>query len=127
MKIHSHEPPREFEVGHATKAVIRDCARIALEPDEQITLTTASGAEYDVARKAWGFYATPSINGRLANFGLRTVLVKNPAGRFYVLLVEQGCEAQFDSYAAHEQFVICGWLDDPRVLERFERISIPST
>ena len=58
-----------------------DCGRIALAPDEQVTFTTEAGGEYDVTRKSWGFYATPSINGRLKTFGLRAALVRNVAGR----------------------------------------------
>ena len=63
MKISSKTPPRTFTV----KGVdISHVADIDLAPDELITLKTESGAEYDVARKEWGFYATPSINGRLS-------------------------------------------------------------
>jgi hypothetical protein len=52
---------------------------------------TKSGAEYDVAAKDWGFYATPSLNGRLQQFGLRGVLIRNRGtGRYFVLLVEPG-------------------------------------
>ena len=33
--------------------------------------------EYDIVKKNWGFYATPSINGRLIKFGYKTCLIKN--------------------------------------------------
>src|SRR5438105_15753607 len=72
-----NDPPRAFQVGRTEKIWIRDCAHISLEPDEQVTFLTGEGAEYDVARKDWGFYATPSLNSRLARFGLRGVLVRN--------------------------------------------------
>ena len=55
--------PRRFAVGNADKIEIRDCGNLALEPDEQVTLVTESGAEYDVARKDWGFYATRDTAG----------------------------------------------------------------
>jgi len=120
MKLQLIEPPREYEVGFGPKVTIKDCAHIELAADEQITFTTSAGGEYDVARKNWGFYATPSINGRLLQFGLRTTLVKNRMGRFYVMLVENGCESQFEQYLAEEGLLLCGWLDDTGTLERIE-------
>lgn len=100
------DPPREFSVGRGKPITIRDCARIELAPDEQVTFVTPDGGEYDVTRKAWGFYATPSLNGRLPRFGLRARLVKNPEGRFFIVLVEEGREAEFDRYARDEDLTI---------------------
>ena len=71
MKFTENIPPRTFEVGGARRFLMADCGTLELDADEQITLVTESGAEYDVARKDWGFYATPSLNGRLESFGLR--------------------------------------------------------
>ena len=86
--------------------------RIALEPDEQVTFTTASGGEYDVARKDWGFYATPSTNGRLKSFGLRAALVLSGYQKLFVVLVESGKEDAFLEYVqADKQRLLC-WLDD---------------
>jgi len=121
MKVTPTDPPRVFEVGGGERIRLKDCARIHLEPDEQVTFVTESGAEYDVARKSWGFYATPSLNGRLPQFGLRGALVKSPAGRFYVFLVERGREAEFQGYLDVEQHAVICWLDSDRDLERLER------
>ena len=66
MKFTPKNPPREFEVGFDKKGIIRDCGVLVLAADEQVTLTTEQGGEYDVTRKSWGFYATPSTNGRLS-------------------------------------------------------------
>jgi hypothetical protein len=120
MKFHENQPPREFEVGFGETIQMRDCGRLELEPDEQVTLTTESGAEYDVARKSWGFYATPSLNGRLADFGLRGVLVRNRLERYFVLLVEQGHEADFERYLEIEALVIVHWLDTSEHLGKLE-------
>ena len=109
MKISSKTPPRTFTV----KGVdISHVADIDLAPDELITLKTESGAEYDVARKEWGFYATPSINGRLVDMGLRTALVSNPEGRLYVLLVELEKMSAFEAYCADQSLDIVNWLDE---------------
>jgi len=122
MKFEPKDPPRAFLVGNAEKFEMHDCGNMRLEPDEQITFVTPGGAEYDIARKSWGFYATPSLNGRLTQFGLRGVLVKNRGtGRFFVLLVETGAEALFERYCADENLVIVVWLDSSAALEELER------
>ncbi len=118
MKFTEKSPPRRFAVGNAVRFEMRDCGTLSLDPDEQVTLVTDKGAEYDVARKDWGFYATPSLNGRLEAFGLRGVLIRNVAtGRYFVLLVERGREASFDAYAAQERLEVVAWLDSTAALD----------
>ena len=110
-------PPRCLQVGRGAPVEMRDCGRVELQPDEQVTLVTESGAEYDIARKSWGFYATPSVNGRLQRFGLRAVLVRALDGKVYVFLVERGKEAEFEEYLAVEQHGILHWLDSNAAIE----------
>ena len=112
MKLTVKDPPRTFQTGRGEPITIKDCARIELEPDEQVTFVTARGAEYDVARKRWGFYATPSLNGRLLDFGLRAALVKSAIGKYYVFLVERGSEPELSHYLELEQNTIARWLDN---------------
>lgn len=120
MEFRKNLPPREFQVGFDKKSLIYDCGSVSLAPDEQLTFITEDGKEYDVTRKSWGFYATPSMNGRLAGFGLRAVMVKNSANRFFVLLVETGKESLFEQYVREEQLVIISWLDGTEQLIAFE-------
>ncbi len=120
MKFEPKQPPREFEVGFDKKGIIRDCGQVHLAPDEQLTFLTADGNEYDVTRKDWGFYATPSLNGRLATFNLRAVLVKNRINRFFVLLVEKGKEPIFEHYVCSEPLEIVTWLDTTEALAVLE-------
>ncbi len=120
MRYTPIEPPRTFEVGVDGGIEMKDCARIELAPDEQVTFVTASGAEYDVARKDFGFYATPSLNGRLRDFGLRAVLVRNGIGRYFVLLVERDREGSFQRYLEHEQQTLVRWLDSGETLSSLE-------
>jgi hypothetical protein len=125
MKFEEKQPPRAFEVGFDRKGIILDCGAMHLAPDEQITFVTAAGAEYDITRKEWGFYAGPSLNGRLESFGLRAVLAKNRVNRYFVLLVEQGKEAAFDEYVAGEPLTIVAWLDTTEALQSLEtKVSI---
>ena len=102
--------------------MLLDCGSIELESNEQVTFTTSNGREYDVTRKSWGFYATPSLNGRLEQFGLRGVLVKNlRTRRFFVLLVEKEYERAFKEYCQAENLKLVAWLDSTDALEFLEK------
>jgi len=113
MKFTPINPPRLFEVtGAGVKLMLSDCGRAELDADEQLTFTTSGGGEYDVTRKSWGFYATPSINGRLKSFGLRAALVLNVSGRLFLMLVEKGKEDAFYQYVESDHQKMLCWLDD---------------
>lgn len=119
MKFEPKSPPRRFTVGNSVKFDMLDCGSMHLEQDEQITFKTPTGAEYDVAAKDWGFYATPSLNGRLEQFGLRGVMIRNrDTGRYFVLLVERGRESQFDAYCVQENLAVIAWLDSTDALDQ---------
>lgn len=107
----------KVEKTHQLKA----CAQIELEANELVTFKTKSGAEYDVARTSWGYYATPSLNTRLKSYGLRGVLVKNGIGQFFIWLVEAGKEDDFFQYLNSEKHEIVTWLDNNRSLLEVER------
>ena len=118
MKIRTKKPPRNFQVGNCEKFTMKDCGSIELEHNEQVTFLTGSGAQYDVARKDWGFYATPSTNGRLEQFGLRAVLIRNRnTNRYFVLLVESGKENLFEIYCEKENLECITWLDSNAACE----------
>jgi len=118
MKFDEKNPPRLFPVGNAIKFDMADHGNMALAPNEQITFVTESGAEYDVARKDWGFYATPSLNARLINFGLRTVIIRNMiTGRYFIFLVERGKEPEFEAYMGHESLEVIAWLDSTQACD----------
>jgi len=118
MKFDPLDPPRTFQVGNSVIFDMHDCGRIALQPDEQITFLTEDGAELDVARKNWGYYALPSLNGRLLSFGLRTALVKNTlTGRYFIMVVELGKEPIFESYLTQESCIVVHWLDSTESLD----------
>lgn len=111
MKIEKNRPPREFQVGVSGDITFKDCGSIILESDEQRTFKTNKNAEYDVCRKSWGFYATPSLNKRLKGFGLKGVLVRNRNYRYYVMLVEENSENEFNRYLKAEQLKLVCRLD----------------
>jgi len=122
LKFLPQQPPRAFQVGLQGQITIFDHGKIELQPNEQVTFTLPQGGEYDVTRKEWGFYATPSLNGRLEQFGLRGVLIKNRGtGRFFVLLVEKNKEAAFEKYCQAENLAAVAWLDSTVALEALEK------
>ena len=122
MEIKATTPPREFEVGYEIKHVLKDCAHIKLAPNEIITFKGDDNSEYDITRKDWGYYATPSTNGRLKSFGIRTVLVQNRDSQYYVLLVEKSKIESFNEYIENERMAIVCWLDENNDLEKIAQL-----
>jgi SAM-dependent methyltransferase len=116
MNFTAIEPPRVFGVGHNGEIYLKDCGRVELDTDEQVTFVTPSGTEYDVARKEWGYYATPSLNHRLPSLGLKPALVRSGERR-YLLLVENGKEEQFHAYLKTQKMELLSWLHLPDKLE----------
>ena len=111
MNINHKLPQRIFKVGSNKQIEISHSADIQLEDNEQITLVSQSGTEFDIVRKNWGYYATPSINKRLKNFGFKTALVQNKNGHIYIFLVESGKLDEFDKYCSTEDQTVLMWLD----------------
>lgn len=115
MKVELKDPPREFAAGPGVRLL--DCGRIELQPDEQVTFA-AGGTEYDFCRKAWGYYASPSLNGRLGRFGLRPALVRNGEGQLFLMAVEKSKEQGFSAYLKSTAQAVVAWLDEPGCLAR---------
>ena len=118
MKIDRRDPPRTF---HVSGVDISHVADIELDPDELITFKTESGSEWDVSRKSFGWYATPSLNRRLPEHGLRGALVANADGRVAVLLVEPARMDDFDAYCEEQSMRVLTWLDTDDVAAKLER------
>tara|TARA_Y100001970_G_C14135961_1_gene804282 strand:- start:440 stop:775 length:336 start_codon:yes stop_codon:yes gene_type:complete len=109
MKILKKKPPRKFYVGNNIE--LKDCAKIYLNPNEQVTFLTTKKQEYDVCKKDWGFYATPSINGRLKSFNFQTALIKNiKTKKIYIFLIEKGKQKKFYKYIKKEKCKVIKWL-----------------
>jgi hypothetical protein len=122
MKISLRDPPRRFDADGTGRLVLSDAGSIELAADEQVTFVAPSGSEYDVVRKEWGYYATPSLNSRLPGRGLRPVLLRNRSGRFFVCLVESDRERRFADYLQSANLHVLGWLDDAATLERIASV-----
>ena len=92
---------RLFTAG-ISKIKIIDKGSIYLRDDNQVTFRYKN-SEYDVCRKNWGYYATPSINGRLQNFGFKTFLTQNKFKKIYVNLVHSNKMKTFKKYLKKEK------------------------
>jgi len=106
MKIYNKN--RAFKINDIA---LKEVAKIELEDNEMITFIKDNN-EYDFVAKDWGYYATPSINGRLKNFGYKTALVKNSYGKFYINIVEKEKLEQFYEYIDKEKSEVIEWLDE---------------
>ncbi len=112
MRLKIKDKPRVFKVGKNQDIEIQDHGDIYLAPDEQVTFVTELGARHDFARKDWGFYATPSVNGRLSTEGFKTALVRNKENRLYIMVVEEVRMKHFAKYCKDESQEIISWLDE---------------
>ena len=112
MKFVKTDPPRVFKVGLDKSIEISDCGKMHLEQDEQITFISPSGKEHDFVAKSWGFYATPSLNGRLKNFNLKTALIKNSFNQFFIVVVDPNHINKFNEYLKVEKQTVVEWLDE---------------
>ena len=104
--------PRSFKTGLNNSIEIQDWGKLHLEANEMISLVNDTGKEYDIVAKEWGFYATPSINGRLSNEGFKTALVKNTFNKFYIMIVDKEKLENFHKYLKHDKQKLIEWLDE---------------
>jgi len=115
MKVEDNTPARQYVVGANSNIIISDCGSIYLDNDEQVTFRGQDGHEYDVTKKNWGYYATPSINDRLKKFKLSTVLTKNRKGQVYIMLVHEEKRDLFDEYCETEGLKVLDWPSEIEV------------
>lgn len=113
MKFEEKQPPRKFKVGNPQNGiVISDFGDLHLNANEQITMISVNGKRHDFASKEWGFYATPSVNGRLKNEGFKTALVQNSMGQIYIMVVDKDSLEEFECYCTMEKQEVLEWLDE---------------
>lgn len=101
---------RKFKVG-ISNITLNEVARINLKQNELVTFTDGK-SEYDVVKKNWGYYATPSINSRLIKFNLRTCIIKSLITKNkFILLVQKNKMKEFNKYTKDEKLKIIKWLN----------------
>ena len=120
MKVNKKIPPRKFKVGNGSIELM-DAASIELEVNEQVTFISPDEKEYDIVRKEWGYYGTPSINGRLVKFGIKTALVKSPGNLYFIHLVEKEKLTDYINYINRENHIILCWLDEEKTISKLDK------
>lgn len=111
MKFTPRKPPRTYRPLANSDLEIAHVADLELATNEQVTLLSGDHAEWDILRKDWGFYATPSLNRRLVSFGLRSALCRNAAGARFLMLVNRDGLDRFRDYCTKHGLEITEWLD----------------
>jgi len=102
---------RTYKTGFGASVTIKDCARIGLSNNEQVTFQNGNFL-YDFCKKNWGYYSTPSINKRLKNSGFEVYLIENLTENVYLCSVEKNRKKEFLSYLKNENQKIIVRLDN---------------
>ena len=112
MRFKKNKYPRAFVTGIYKKVTIKDMGKVYLAPDEQLTFITENKKEYDLCRKNWGFYATPSTNFRLKKEGFKTAVTKNFMNRIYVMIIDKKHMLKYKKYCKDHKIKVLFWLDN---------------
>ena len=108
MKIKKKK--RKFKTG-ITNIEITHVADLKLSDDELITIKVNKKTEYDITRKNWGFYSTPSINKRLLKYGFNSAITHNPKfGTYFMMIVEKNKKKMFLKYLKSQNMTLITWL-----------------
>ena len=100
---------RKFKVG-MKKIELTEKAHIFLKNNEMFTLKNKK-MEYDIVKKDWGYYATPSINERLLKFNFKTCIIRNKISKnIFILIVEKKKIKNLNKYLKNENCKVIKWL-----------------
>ena len=113
VEIKISKKPRIFKVGKNKKIKLKEVAFLYLKNNEQITFISEK-KNYDFSKKSWGYYVTPSINGRLKKEGFKTALVRNKSNKYYVMVVDNKKLKNFKNYCKTENQKIIEWIDEKK-------------
>ena len=103
---------RKFKPSKYSDIVLKDCGKIILNDNEQVTFSDKYNKknDYDVTKKNWGYYATPSINGRLKKNNFISYIVLNKSTNlFFIMIVHKNKKNLFLKYLKKENLKIVTW------------------
>jgi hypothetical protein len=106
MKIKKKK--RRYNIG---SVCITDVASVVLNNDEQITLMEKNyNFQYDICKKSWGYYATPSLNSRLKKNNLSSYIVKSKKNnKIFIHLVKKSKKKSYLLYLKSQNMEIINW------------------
>ena len=112
---------RKFKTG-INDIIITHVADLKLANNELITIKVNKKTEYDITRKNWGFYSTPSINKRLLKYRFDSAITHNPNfGTYFMMIVEKNKKKEFIKYLKSQNMVLITWLTKKK-LEKIKKI-----
>ena len=103
---------RKFKPSKYSDVVLKDCGKIILNNNEQVTFSDKykQNNDYDVTKKDWGYYATPSINSRLKKNNFISYIVLNKSTNlFFIMIVHKNKKNLFLKYLKKENLKIVTW------------------
>lgn len=119
MKIDILKKKRKFRVGYNKNITLSHVADLDLKTDELVTFISNNKKEqYDVTKKSWGYYATPSVNDRLKNYKFKTAIVKNKNNQIYIMLIHSNKMILFKNYLKKEKCQVVSWLDKRSLVKK---------
>jgi len=92
---------------------------LSLYKNEQVTLKFLQ-SEYDIARKSWGYYVTPSLQKRCKSNSLNGAIIfnkKNNQTNF--VLVNSKKKTLFKRYLDNNDYKIITWVNDNKKFKKF--------
>lgn len=103
---------RNFNTKSKLDTQITVLKHIFLKKNQQITFVEKKKKEYDIVKKEWGYYATPSINRRLKKFGYECLIIKNRQNKFFLCIVNKDLKKKFKLYLKQDDQKIVCWLNN---------------
>ena len=108
---------RKFKVGKRNSIVITDAGSVFLKNDELVTFKDGK-KEFDIGKKNWGYYGTPTLNKRLPNFGYSAALIRHKVFDTYaVLIVDKKKKKTFLNYLKKEDMRVICWLNNKNLIK----------
>jgi hypothetical protein len=94
---------RSWYVGKKENIKIYEKAKIELNQNEQISFIDKNGSDiYEICKKIWGFYLSPSINKRLKNYNHKIYLTKDKFNKVFIMAVSLNQIKKFKFYCKSE-------------------------
>ena len=95
---------RSWTVGSDRDIIITEKLKIQLNDDEQVSfIGNKNNTNYEICKKNWGYYISPSLNKRLKNYGFRVYITKNKKGQNYLMAVKFKMVKEFKLYCKKEK------------------------
>ena len=108
MQIKKIIPKRKYTCGKNVH--LEHVADIVLGDNEVVTFKQDNNKEYDIVRKEWGYYATPSINKRLKRNGYKAAFMENKYGDNFIVIVEVNKIRLWENYNKEEEQTFIKWI-----------------